>query len=117
MQKRMRMVHVMVWEAHNGPVPDGFDVHHINEDKQDNRVENLHCVSKVEHKRIHGGCTKLADGTWLKPCSDCNVLKPLTDEHWYFNRSGDPYLSRCRPCHIRDVERHRQARLARAKIE
>ena len=33
---RKRM-HVAVWEAHNGPIPEGYDVHHENLDKSDNR--------------------------------------------------------------------------------
>lgn len=34
-------VHVQVWVEHNGPVPEGFVVDHINGDKLDNRIENL----------------------------------------------------------------------------
>ena len=30
-----------------------YDVHHINEDRMDNRVENLIVLTKAEHRRIH----------------------------------------------------------------
>ena len=33
--------HRRVWRKHNGAVPEGFFIHHINGDKQDNRIENL----------------------------------------------------------------------------
>lgn len=33
--------HVVIWEAFNGPVPDGMEIDHINRIKDDNRIENL----------------------------------------------------------------------------
>ena len=33
-------VHRLVWEAFNGPIPEGMQVNHLNEDKTDNRLEN-----------------------------------------------------------------------------
>lgn len=35
-------------------VPKGYDIHHINGDHHDNRIENLEVLSKAEHGRIHG---------------------------------------------------------------
>ena len=45
------LMHRDVWEAHKGPIPDGWDIHHLNEDKEDNRIENLECLPKAEHTR------------------------------------------------------------------
>lgn len=50
---RYRLDHVMVWEYHNGPVPEGFEIHHINCDPLDNRLENLKPVTRSEHLLIH----------------------------------------------------------------
>lgn len=36
-----KRVHVLVWIEHNGPVPEGMVIDHINGDKLDNRIENL----------------------------------------------------------------------------
>ena len=105
----IRFEHDLVWEAANGPIPRGHDVHHINEDKFDNRIENLQLLTHLDHKRIHSGC-ELRDGVWWKPCSVCNAFKPVTVEHWYFAK-GYPAYGRCRPCHIRIVvEAKRQRR-------
>lgn len=49
-----RYQHRDVWEAHFGPIPPGYHVHHINEKKTDNRIENLQCMDGEDHLRMHG---------------------------------------------------------------
>lgn len=44
-------IHSLVWEAFNGPVPDGLQINHINEDKTDNRLENLNLMTPSENCR------------------------------------------------------------------
>lgn len=48
-----RSMHRTVWEHHNGPIPDGFNIHHINHERGDNRIENLELVDAREHARRH----------------------------------------------------------------
>lgn len=38
-------VHRLVYEAFLGPIPPGMQVNHINEDKTDNRLENLNLLT------------------------------------------------------------------------
>lgn len=113
---KLRLQHVLVWEAAHGPVPPGHSLHHINEDKTDNRIENLALVDKLTHKRLHGGC-ELRDGVWWKPCRHCGETKPVTAEHWYFSAEGWIGHGRCRPCHIRRVCEAKRLRDARRKAE
>src|SRR5688572_23907240 len=49
-----RWEHHVVWEAANGPIPDGSVLHHRNHDRADNRLENLEmCASNGAHISEH----------------------------------------------------------------
>ena len=51
---RQCYVHRGCWEAHNGPIPHGWVIHHINGNPLDNAISNLACLSDTEHKHLHG---------------------------------------------------------------
>lgn len=48
-------IHRLVYETFIGKIPDGKGnhIHHINGDKQDNRLENLCLVSSFNHHLVH----------------------------------------------------------------
>lgn len=48
-----KRLHVFVWELHNGPVPDGYDIHHIDHDKDNNSIENLTAIRREDHRKWH----------------------------------------------------------------
>lgn len=93
------MAHRRVWRKHNGPVPVGFFIHHIDGNKQNNDIANLELVTALVHKRIHSGC-ELRDGVWWKPCSVCGQFKSIDSDNWYISKQGWPLYGRCKPCHI-----------------
>lgn len=47
--------YIRVWEeTNNMEVPKGYCIHHINQNKLDNRIENLQLMTQTEHKIWHG---------------------------------------------------------------
>lgn len=40
-----------IWETHNGKVPYGLEVDHINNDKTDDRIENLQLLTQIDNIR------------------------------------------------------------------
>lgn len=41
----------IIWEMHNGKLPDGYMVDHINHIRTDDRLENLRAVSSQDNNR------------------------------------------------------------------
>ncbi|RKY06323.1 MAG: hypothetical protein DRP56_07615 [Planctomycetota bacterium] len=41
--------HRLIWIYHTAPIPDGYDINHINGKKQDNRLENLELMTRGEN--------------------------------------------------------------------
>lgn len=47
------MEHRHIWEQAHGPIPEQFEVHHLNGNRKDNRLENLMAMSKKDHHTQH----------------------------------------------------------------
>jgi len=53
----MLIYHKIYLEHHpelNGIIPKGYMIHHIDENRKNNNIENLQLVTYKEHKKIHG---------------------------------------------------------------
>lgn len=50
---KRNLMHRDVWEYYNGIIPDKCDIHHIDEDKKNNDISNLECLSKSEHTKLY----------------------------------------------------------------
>lgn len=48
-----KRVNRLVYETFVGPIPEGYDVHHKNHIKTDNRLENLCLIKSNIHRKIH----------------------------------------------------------------
>ena len=110
--RRQVMEHVVVWEAHFGPVPRGKELHHINGNKLDNRLVNLVLLTRLEHKRIHSGCLRI-NGEWWKRCRRCRWLRPINSE-FYVYPGGKGAMGLCKRCCVDlAVERKKRKRQER----
>lgn len=44
-----KSLHRYVWEKHNGPIPKGYVIHHIDGNCQNNDISNLECITSEAH--------------------------------------------------------------------
>ena len=44
-------LHRWIWEQIYGPIPNGWEIDHINGIRTDNRLENLRCIPQATQKR------------------------------------------------------------------
>ncbi|WP_350156745.1 HNH endonuclease signature motif containing protein [Roseovarius indicus] len=96
--------HRHVWQCAQGPIPDGFQIHHRDENRINNKLWNLAALAPSEHKREHCGHWRDPSGAWWKRCTSCGIASPETDFPTKRYRDG-VRLTRgnCRTC-----ERERQ---------
>jgi hypothetical protein len=50
-KQRMIRMHNVIWEHHNGPIPDGMTVDHANRDTLDNRLSNLRLATDSQQRQ------------------------------------------------------------------
>lgn len=66
-----------------GEIPKGFHIHHVDKNKDNNKLENLTCIKASDHLRLHGSEPKAKEWA-IKLCS---LIRPLTKE-WHSSAAG-----------------------------
>lgn len=55
-----KLLHRLIWEDHyQTKIPENYVIHHINENKLDNRIQNLQCVENLVHNKYNSKKTRL----------------------------------------------------------
>lgn len=71
--KKRMLRHRAVWIMHNGPIPEGKVINHINGIPGDDRIENLEVVSQKENasiKRVNKNINNVSGITGVTYCSE-----------------------------------------------
>ena len=55
--------HRVIWEMHNGPIPDGLVIDHIDRNPRNNSIENLRVVTQSQNH-----LNKECRGYWVNRC-------------------------------------------------
>lgn len=82
---KKQLVHRLIWEAFNGPIPKGMQIDHINRVRTDNQLENLRLVTQTQNNRNKSNnvlSNELEEG--LK-CGTTEYLDAWATKHGYKN--------------------------------
>lgn len=90
-----KFVHRKIWEKHYGTIPKGMLVHHVNENKQDNRIENLELLTRAAHCKLHR--PRLG---YRAPVNEiCKICGSLRNEK---EKKSEPHRKKCNKCRGKD---------------
>jgi len=76
-------LHRDIWEFHNGPIPEGHDVHHIDVNEDNNCVENFELLTHGEHRKLHMAIREakaLAEGRKVSKSWSGRVVRPHSEK-------------------------------------
>jgi hypothetical protein len=100
----------VLWEAVNGPLPEGYVLHHTCNNPSCVRLSHLQAMTQSDHMKIHsrGGDWGQADKT------HCPQGHPYDDENTYTHKRSDGRIERhCKTCRIETKRRYRARKAGR----
>ena len=87
-----RYAHVVAWEEVHGPVPDGYEIDHLCENKGCRRLDHLEAVTHEENCERH-----------YARQATCKNGHSWTPENTYIRREGTRV---CRACRRENMRRY-----------
>lgn len=99
-------LHRAVWTFHNGPIPKGFNIHHIDRDPSNNDLANLQLIDCREHTRLHAlemhrNGTLKPDGAALKRWMATDEGKRVKREQGFRSWQGREWVEKaCEICGV-----------------
>lgn len=105
---KTHLVHRLVWEAFNGPIPDGMQVNHINEVKTDNRLENLNLMTPKENINWGTGIERRCNARWGRISEEERAKRKKEYAKEYSKKYAPDYRKKNQE-HINELQRKRRA--------
>lgn len=105
-----KLLHRLIYEEHYGSIPNGFCIHHLDNDKNNNHPSNLILMSKSNHHKLHfnmvnnprwgNGRIDAAGGvSFLSACKNKGMtIQEVTDELGYKSVSTVSQYCKYRNC-------------------
>ncbi|HFM1463367.1 TPA: HNH endonuclease signature motif containing protein [Escherichia coli] len=97
-QNKKYKAHNIIWEMHNGPIPEGYVIDHINHIRSDNRIENLRMITKQENmknmplsRRNKSGCI----GVWWNEANKKWIVRVMISGVYRHIGCFNSYLDAC----------------------
>jgi uncharacterized CHY-type Zn-finger protein len=84
-KKPREYCHRIIWEQDVGPIPTGYDIHHMDGNKLNNLLENLICITKADHMRLHAKETR-------EKRSECMKKNSSRVHAWLKTNKGKKFL-------------------------
>lgn len=102
--RRRWLLHREVWEDHHGSIPPQCTIHHKDEDKSNWMLENLECLTRSAHTRLHrlkdlqeGRLEKFKEiGLWLTQSVKGRALRRAGYDRW--RREKPLEVGECEVC-------------------
>lgn len=125
-------LHEEIWKDTNGPIPDGYEIHHVDFDAANNDPANLHCITAAEHREIHRQ-RQSERGKSPEQVAHLRTIQPLTAE-WHRSDEGrewhreygrktweqrEPVVKQCEQCDssFTDITRRASSRFCSNKCK
>ena len=93
-----------MWEKFNGPIPEGFEIHHKDENKTNYNIDNLELIEIKQHHKKHAIKNKLGHsnkGKTKDHISGCCTKKhPIIAEKNGEIRTYDCISSACKELNV-----------------
>jgi hypothetical protein len=86
-----KRLHVEVWKYHNGAIPKGYSVHHLNQNTQDNCISNLTLLKSSVHQSFHIKERHKKDPEWSKRFHDAGIEAAKS---WHKSEVGKTWHSK-----------------------
>lgn len=84
-------MHRYVWEFYNGKIPDGYEIHHKDLNRNNNDISNLECLSKSDHRKLHADLLTDEQREWKRDNLN-NTARPKAIE-WHKSEDGKEWHS------------------------
>jgi hypothetical protein len=82
-KRGVQALHCEVWKHYHGPIPEGFHVHHKDENPCNNDVANLECLPGFDHLSLHASksAARQRAREWV------DAIRPLASA-WHKSEEG-----------------------------